>query len=131
MFQYKREIRNQTNERRARIETEKCKENNRINPFRKPRSTTRELLRNRRSNLATSSNKIEINRKRENQKEQEMERSHDINRRKKNRLHSVDYRKPESNSIANYETQNSILEQILNRLQKVEEKQGAPAPNFS
>ena len=131
MFQYKIETRNQTNERRARIETEKCKENNRINLFRKPRSTTREPLRNRRSNLATGSNKIEINRKRENQKEQETERSHDINCRKKARLYSVDYRKPESNSIANYETQNSILEQILNRLQKVEEKQGAPAHNFS
>ena len=59
-------MRNQTNERRARIETEKCKENNRINPFRKPRNTTKELLRNRRSNLVISSNKIEVNRKRGN-----------------------------------------------------------------
>ncbi|CAG8823608.1 34787_t:CDS:1 [Gigaspora margarita] len=80
-----------------------------INNVLKLRSNTRRPLKSIQNESAIGSNRIELEKKREKQNEQEIKLTQDENLFKKN----------------------SILKQILNRLQKIEKKQRALAPNYS
>ena len=124
------------NNKRPLIETERVKEENRakrtltekssrtrngtaiitedredslINNVLRAQSNTRRPLRSTQNKFATGSNRIDLGKKKGKQNEQEIKLIQDENLFKND----------------------SILEQILNRLQKIEEKQGAPTPNYS
>lgn len=85
------------------------REDSLINNALRAHSNTRRPLRSTQNKFATGSNRIELGKKKEKQNEQEIKLTQDENLFKND----------------------SILEQILNRLQKIEEKQGAPTPNYS
>ncbi|CAG8651307.1 16556_t:CDS:2 [Gigaspora margarita] len=114
VFYYKKEnssiIKKNNNNKRPLSKTEKfSKENLAKHTLTKKAGKTRNSIAFITDDRGDSSNRIELGKKRGKQNEQEIKLTQDKNFFKKD----------------------SILEQILNRLQKIEEKQGVPAPNYS